>query len=142
MATALRSDDDLTNARQRCVDLLRKATGPMHVLQPDGSTLRLCYLARIMRAQTMIDSVAPDLKPAVLARYWEIVEEANDAWSAYVAVRDAYLNRCAWAGLEPDEPVERECNCPVCSAYEPPTVHLGDVVDAAQTAPQPLNQCR
>ena len=130
MATAIQQlDTDTDNARKRCADMLRRATGPMHVPQPDGSTLRLCYLGRIMRAQAMIDTVAPDLKPAVLARYWEIVNEANAAWADYLAARNAYLNRCAWAHVEPDEPVERECACVVCSAYVPPTVHLGDAVE-------------
>ncbi len=134
MAIALQIDPTIANARQHCVDLLRQATGPMHVAQPDGSTLRLCYLGRIMRAQTMIDSVAPDLKPAVYARYEEIVAEANAKWAIYQAARTMYLNACAWAGVEPDEPQERECNCSWCSAYEPPTVHGGDHESTAEEA--------
>jgi hypothetical protein len=97
----------------------------MHVPQPDGSTLRLCYLGRIVRALDMLNA---ERKPAVEARYWEIVAEANEAWADYVKARNAYINRCAWLGVEPDEPTERECNCPVCAAWQPPTVHLGDVV--------------
>lgn len=134
MATALQLnqvDVETDNARKRCADLLRRATGPMHVPQPDGSTLRLCYLGRIVRAQEMLSASSGERRAAVEARYWEIVNEANAAWADYATARKAYLNRCAWVGVEPDEPQERECTCPVCSAWEPPTVHLGDVVEAA-----------
>lgn len=124
MASALQVDEGLEQARKRCADLLRRATGPMHVPQPDGTTLRLCYLGRIVRAQAMIDSAGPDLRPRVLARYQEIVAEAQAAWDDYVAARNAYANQCAWAGVEPDLPIERECQCAVCSEYQPPTVRV------------------
>lgn len=132
MATALRIiDTELDEARKRCADLLRKATGPMHVAQADGTTLRLCYLGRIMRAHTMIDTATPEARPRILARYAELVKEANEAWADYMAARDAYLARVQRLGIEADEPLERECNCVVCVAYEPPTVHLGDEEEKA-----------
>lgn len=132
MATALYGEpvtaDGVANKRQRCADLLRRATGPMHVPQPGGKTLRLCFVGRLQRIHEAINGAAPDKRPALLAKEAEIVQEANDAITAWKDAEQAYINACTWAGVVVDLPTEQPCTCAVCSEYQRPTVHWDDGV--------------
>lgn len=112
--------DTLDDARKRAQDALRKATGPMHVPQPDGSIARRCYLGRLQLAcERMDDPAFADKREAVQAAIVEIAQESDAAWAAYKAALGAYY---ALGGTEPI--LARECRCEVCLAYEGPTVHM------------------
>ena len=117
METVLQPVTSIEDARLRVADLLRKTTGPMHVPQPDGSTLRLCYVGRIMRAMEKMSAAPEDAQEVMRPRYRQIVDEAQAAWAAYVAARDDYIRQCEWAGVAPSLPEERECDCEVCRAH-------------------------
>lgn len=112
--------DRVDDARKRAQDALRKATGPMHVPQPDGSIVRRCFVGRLTLACAMMaDERLVDKRPQIEAAIAEIASEAQSAWDAYKAALSAYLNM---GGTEPI--VERECRCEVCVMYEPPSVRL------------------
>lgn len=124
MATALSVSDEVDIARRRLVDLQRRAAGPMHVPQPGGGTLRMCYVGRLTRAHEMINAAPEEKRSPLLKRYEEIKQEATDAWEAYQFARSAYINACSWAGVQPQLPVEKDCDCVVCSELLAPSVHL------------------
>lgn len=118
--------NEVEEARKRAQDALRRATGPMHVPQPDGSTARRCYVGRLSLAYARMDDPAyADRRADVLAAIVELSEAAQAAWEAYKAALRDYLRLGGKEAV-----VERECRCEVCAAYEPPTVRLVDAVAA------------
>lgn len=115
METVLQSSaGTLDDSRLRVVDLLRKATGPMHVPQPDGTTMRLCYVGRIQRAMAKINEAPAVAQEMMMPRYRDLVAEAKTAWAAYMDAQRVYAQQCEWAGVTPDLPEVRECDCAVC----------------------------
>lgn len=123
MAVALQQDNQLMQARQRCLDLQRRAYGPMHVPQPDGSTLRFCYASRLQRAYERINATPPDQRAPMLAKVKQIEAEAAEAHATLHSMIEGYKQQCYWAGITMDIP-SYVCNCAGCAAYEPPTVRL------------------
>lgn len=133
MAIALQQDEQLTQRRQRVLDLQRRAYGPMHVPQPDGSTLRLCFVARLQRAYERINATPADQRAPMLAKVKQIEQEAAEEQALYLGMLEGYRNLCSWSNVEMDIPVYL-CNCEVCAAYEPPTVHFETVAMVSSVA--------
>lgn len=112
--------DAIDEARKRAQDALKRATGPMHVLQPNGATVRRCYVGRLSLAYARMDDPAfADKRPDVLAAIAEIAKDAQAAWDAYTAALSDYRRMGGTDAI-----VERECRCEVCATYEPPTVRI------------------
>lgn len=114
--------DDL---RKRAQDLLRKATGPMPVPQPNGAMARRCYVGRLTLAYRLLaDPSMADKRQQIGAAIAEIAGEANTDWDAYKAALLTYERMCLNTGVPVQPIAERECRCEVCVTLDGPTVHL------------------
>lgn len=130
MAFEIQQLDAVEETRRRAQDALRRATGPMHVPQPDGSTLRLCYAGRLVRAMSLANEAEGERRGQIEQAINEIATEAEAAWAQVAEAWADHERACGWNGITLEPLTERGCRCAVCNEPAETTIRFISVEES------------